>query len=144
MPKKNTAKQPNKKISSDILKIVFAERTPFQISEICIKNGVEKEEKIEEIAHQIGRVLLGKLPPDKLPAVLEKEAELDRFTAKKVAQEIDKIIFLPVKSSLEAVYGRGTYYKIKIRPPAKSKIAPPPEEKPKAPPREDVYREPIE
>jgi hypothetical protein len=144
MPKNNLSKQPSKKISSDILKIVFSEKTPFQISEICIKNRIEKEEKIEKIAHQVGRVLLGELPPDQLQAVLEKEVGLDQLTAKKVAQEISKIIFLPVKSSLGAVYDGGARYKIKIGPPAKPKITPPPEEKPKAPPGEDVYRESVE
>ena len=143
MSKDNSSKQPNKKIPSDILKIVFDERTPFQISEICIKNGVEEEEKIEEIAHQIGLVLLGKLPPKQLRAALEKEAKLDPLTATKINQEINQTIFAPVKSFLEEVY------KMEIVPPTEPKVTPP-EEKPPipstppAPPEKDVYREPIE
>ena len=143
-PKDNLSEQPNKKISSDILKIVFAEETPFQISEICIKNGVEEEEKIEEIAHQIGLVLLGKLPPKQLRAALEKEAKLDSLAATKINQEINQAIFAPVKSFLEEVY------KMEIVPQTEPKIAPSeekpkaPEETPEVPPKKDVYREPIE
>ena len=144
MSKNNSSKQPNKKIPSDILKIVFDERTPFQISEICIKNGVEEEEKIEEIAHQIGLVLLGKLPPKQLRTALEKEAKLDPLTATKINQEINQTIFAPVKSFLEEVY------KMEIVPLTEPKVAPSeeepktPEEKPEVPPKKDVYREPIE
>jgi len=145
MSKNNSSEQPNKKISPDILKIVFAERTPFQISEICIKNGVEEEEKIEEIAYQIGRVLLGKLPPNELREIFEKELTLDSLIAKKISEEINLNILSPVKDSLAKVYGK------EITPPAKpTKITPPPEattppeEKPLTPPAKDVYRETIE
>jgi len=137
MPKNNLPKQPDKKISADILKTIFSEETPLQISEICIKNGVE-EEKIEKIAHQIGLVLLGKLPPKQLRAALEKEAKLDPLTATKINQEINQAIFAPVRSFLEEVY------KMEIIPPAKPEIAPPIEEKPEVPPKKDTYREPME
>ena len=142
MPKKNTPKQSKEKIVADALKTIFSEEGFLQISEICVKNGAE-EEKIEEIAHQIGLVLLGKLPPKQLRAALEKEAKLDPLTATKINQEINQTIFAPVKSFLEEVY------KMEIVPPTEPKVTPP-EEKPPipstppAPPEKDVYREPIE
>jgi len=146
MPKdytKEELKKPKEVIPSDVLEALFSEETPFKISEICIKNGVEEEEKIEEISHQVGLVLLGKLPPNELRGVFEKEIKLDPLTAMKVVQEIDRTIFLPIKSSLEEIY------KIEIKPPAGlPPIKPPeiawPEEKPPALPGKDVYREPIE
>jgi len=143
MPKKNTPKQSKEKIVADALKTIFSEEGFLQISEICVKNGAE-EEKIEEIAHQIGLVLLGKLPPKQLRAALEKEAKLDPLTATKINQEINQTIFAPVKSFLEEVY------KMEIVPPTEPKVAPSeeepktPEEKPEVPPKKDVYREPIE
>jgi len=143
MPKKNTPKQSKEEILADALKTIFSEEGSLQISEICIKNEVG-EEKIEEIAHQIGLVLLGKLPPKQLRAALEKEAKLDPLTATKINQEINQAIFAPVKSFLEEAY------KMEIVPPTEPKVAPPeekpkaPEEKPEVPPKKDVYREPIE
>ncbi len=150
MPKDNLSKQPKEEILADALKTIFSEDGFLQISEICIKNEIG-EEKIEEIAHQIGLVLLGKLPPKQLRTALEKEAKLDPLTATKINQEINQTIFAPVKSFLEEVY------KIEIAPPAKpAGVTPPPEEKspeeepktpeekPEVPPKKDVYREPIE
>jgi len=56
-----------------------------------------------------------------------------------VAQEINRFVFYPVKTSLEELY------KIEIAPSAKpAGITPPPEEKPPVPAKEDVYREPVE
>jgi len=143
MPKDNLSKQPKEEILADALKTIFSEDGFLQISEICIKNEIG-EEKIEEIAHQIGLVLLGKLPPKQLRAALEKEAKLDPLTATKINQEINQTIFAPVKSFLEEVY------KMEIVPPTEPKVAPSeeepktPEEKPEVPPKKDVYREPIE
>ncbi|PIQ06220.1 MAG: hypothetical protein COW72_02175 [Candidatus Nealsonbacteria bacterium CG18_big_fil_WC_8_21_14_2_50_37_10] len=143
MPKDNLSKQPKEEILADALKTIFSEDGFLQISEICIKNEIG-EEKIEEIAHQIGLVLLGKLPPKQLRTALEKEAKLDPLTATKINQEINQTIFAPVKSFLEEVY------KMEIVPPTEPKVAPSeeepktPEEKPEVPPKKDVYREPIE
>jgi len=139
MPKSSQKKSSEifKKLSPDLVRIIYSEETPLQISEICIKSGVE-EEKIEEIAHQIGLVLLGKLPPKKLQKTIEKEVELIPSIAQKISKEIDSNIFSPVKDSLAKVYGE------EIAPPAKPKMAPPPKEKPPAPPEKDIYREPIE
>ena len=144
MPKKQKRKL-KEKITSDILKTLFSKKTTLRISEICIKNGIEEEEKIEEIAHQIGLVLLGKLPPKEFQKTLEEKVKFTPETTEKINREINQTIFYPVKSSLEDLY------KIKITPSAKpakitppSETTPPPEEKPEAPPREDVYREFIE
>jgi len=144
MPKEYTKEELKKlreKISPDVLKILLSESTPLQISEICIRNGIEEEGKIEEIAHQIGLVLLGQLSPAELRAVLEEKVKLDPLTATKVNQEINNAIFQPIKSSLEKIY------EIEMAPPARPKVPfppKPPEEKPEVPPRKDIYREPIE
>ncbi len=121
----------------------FAEETGDNIFEICKRNDATEEQG--DITDYVSRVLVGILPPEDLQKELEKEVGLKKEVAKKVAQEINRYIFYPVKPALEELY------KIEIAPPAKpTKITPPPEatappeEEPPAPPTKDVYREPIE
>ena len=126
------------KITPELKEAIFSEATADTVFNICTRNKIE-DERISEVAKYTGRVLLGILPPNDFQGVLEKEVKLEKEVAKRVAQEINRFIFYPVKSSLEELY------KIEITPPAKpTKITPPPEEKPPAPPKEDVYREPVE
>ena len=130
------------KLPQELKDALFAEETGNNIYDICKKNGAL--ESLDKVVEYVGQVLVGVLPPDEFQETLEKEMGLEKDIAKKVAQEINRFIFYPVKPLLEELY------KIEIAPPAKpTKITPPPEatappeEKPKAPPREDVYREPI-
>lgn len=125
------------KLPDELKEAIFSSETANNIYDICLRNGIE-DDRISEIARYTGRVLLGILPLDEFQKTLEKEIKIEKDKAKKVAREIDRFIFYPVKSSLEEIY------KIEIAPPAKPKVTPPPkppEEKPKAPPKEDVYRE---
>ena len=124
------------KLSPELKEAIFSEETADRIEDICLRNEVE-DERISEIARYTGRVLLGVLPPDEFQEVLEKELKIEKDKAKRVAREINRFIFYPVKSSLEELY------KIEIAPPAKPKVAPLPEEKPEAPSLKDIYREPI-
>jgi hypothetical protein len=127
-----------KKLPKELQDAIFAEETAIHIDEICKRYEVP-EEKVPEIAKEVGNVLLGLLPPNEFQEILEKEIKLEREIAKKVAQEIYRFIFYPVKSSL------GELYKIEIAAPAQpTKITPPPGEKPKIPEKKDIYREPIE
>jgi len=139
MPKKYTREEFWKlyeKLPQELKDALFAEETGDNIYETCKRNGVENN--LDQIVEYVGQVLVGVLPPDEFQATLEKEVKLNKDVAKKVAQEINRFIFYPVKSSLEELY------KIEIAPPAKPKVVPPPEEKPPAPPAKDIYREPIE
>ena len=139
MPKKYTREEFWKlyeKLPQELKDALFAEETGNNIYETCKRNGVENN--LDQIVEYVGQVLDGVLPPDEFQATLEKEVKLKKDIAKKVAQEINRFIFYPVKSSLEELY------KIEIAPPAKPKVVPPPEEKPPAPPAKDIYREPIE
>jgi len=145
MPKKYTNKESWKlfeKLPEELQEVIFSVETANNIWNICERNRVDE---ISKVAKYVGNVLLGVLPPDEFQETLEKEMGIEKDLAKKVAQEINRFIFYPVKPLLEELY------KTEIAPPAKpTKITPPPEatappeEIPKAPPREDVYREPIE
>ncbi|PIU16610.1 hypothetical protein COT20_00025 [bacterium (Candidatus Gribaldobacteria) CG08_land_8_20_14_0_20_39_15] len=139
MVKKYTSEQFWKlyeKLPQELKDALFAEETGDNIYETCKRNGVE--EHLDQIVEYVGQVLVGVLPPDDFQESLEKELRLEKEVAKKVAQEINRFIFYPVKSSLEELY------KIEIAPPAKPKVIPPPEEKPPAPPAKDIYREATE
>ncbi len=114
-----------------------SDETANNIQDICEKHEIT--EHASDIVDQISRVLLGVLPPDEFQGVLEKEIGLEKEVAKKVAQEINRFIFYPVKSSLEELYS------MEITPPAQMKIpGPATEKKPTAPKRKDVYRESVQ
>lgn len=102
-----------KRVPSDILGLFFSEKTPLQISEICLRNGVEDGEKISQIAYWIGRVLLGGLSPEKLPETLEKEVRIETEAAQKISGEINETLFSPVEETLS------TFYKGKVPPTTK-------------------------
>jgi len=118
---KKTSRQSKEKISPNILKIVFSEKTPFQISKICIENGIEGEEKIEQVAHYTGLVLLGKLTLKEFQKTLEEKVEIDPETAEKINQEISETILSTIKSNVKK-----------------------PEVKIKTHPKKDTYRELVE
>ncbi len=140
MPKKYTQEQFWKlyeKLPQELKDAVFAEETGNNISEICERN--KAEENLGDIVDYVGQVLVGVLPPEEFQKVLEKEIGLGKETAKKIAQEINRFIFYPVKPSLEQLY------KIEITSSEKptettTESAP----KPETPPDKDTYREPVE
>jgi len=124
------------KLPQELRDAIFSEETSKNIWEICERNNIKE---ISKIGKYTGRVLLGILPPDEFQETLEKELKLKKDLAKKVAREINRFIFYPVKTSLEEIY------KIPVvPPPAELKVAPAPKEKSVTPPEKDIYREPIE
>jgi len=153
MPEEYTREQLWKlyeKLPQELKEVIFSEETADSIWEICSRNGVE-DERISEIARYTGRVLMGILPPAEFQETLEKELKLEKETAKKVAREINRLIFYPARTSLEELY------KIEITPfapptpkavPVEEKPVPPKEAPPKPaeekPKKEDIYREPVE
>ena len=141
MPKEYTREELWKlyqKLPEELQEAIFSEETADHIGNTCERYDI-KEETIPEIAKQVGNVLSGILPPAEFQTALEKDIGLEKDDAKKVAQEINRFIFYPVKASLEELY------KIEITPPAKpTGITPPPEEKPPAPSEKDTYRETVE
>lgn len=144
MPKKYTSEQfweLYKKLPQELKDALFAEETGNNIYTICKRYDIE--EGIGVMVDCVGNVLLGLLPPDEFQKTIEEELKMEKETAEKVAREIYRFVFYPVKSSLEKLY------KIKIAPSAKPAWeAPTPEEKPEVKteekPKEDIYREPIE
>ena len=128
-----------KNLPQELKNVLFAEETGNYVYEICEKNEIK--EKMGQIVDYVGQVLIGVLPPENFQKTLEKEVELPSETAKKVTQEIHRLIFYPVKPCLEELY------RVEITgAPVSSKpeTPPPAEEKPSVPPGKDVYRETVE
>ncbi|MDO8663340.1 MAG: hypothetical protein Q7K28_00655 [Candidatus Wildermuthbacteria bacterium] len=121
---------------------LFSEETGNNTSEICKK--YEAEKNLGEIVDCIGAVLVGVLPPEDFQKELEKEIKMEKETAKKVAQEINRFIFYPVKPALEQLYNMGV-----TKPDGQTEKpvtlgAEVREETPVQPAGKDTYREQIE
>ena len=130
-----------KNFSQKLIELANSEKTASQIAEVCLKNGVVDEGKIENIAYYITSVLLGSLPLEILPKALVTNLKIDTEVAKKISEEVNRLIFSQVKEELAKLYQK----EVSAKPPARpKKPSPPPEEKPKRPPGKDVYREPVE
>lgn len=130
------------KLPDELREAIFSAETADNIWDICDRNEAEE---VSKVAKYTGYVLVGVLSPDEFQKTLEEEVGLEKETAKKVAQEINRFVFYPVKTVLEEIY------KVPIAPPpVTARVVPPtpeapsPEEKPPTPPGEDIYREPIE
>jgi hypothetical protein len=138
MTKKYTSEQFWKlydKLPQELKDALFAEETGENIYDICKRNEIS--ENLDSIVEYVGQVLVGVLPPGDFKETLEKELKLEERIAKKIAQELNRFIFYPVRNSLEKLY------KIEITTLAKSKTTPSIEEKHPIPLTEDTYREPI-
>ena len=145
--------------SNKLIELATSQETASQIAEICLKNRIEEEQKIEKIAYYISFVLLSQLPPGTLPKALEKNLPLKPEIAKKISEEVNQLIFAPVKDDLTELYKEIDSEGIEDLTPALSEEKPkksPPlptetpvktglsEEKAKRPPKKDAYREPVE
>lgn len=143
MPKKYTKEEYwelYKKLPQELKDALFDEETGDNIYEICKRNEIE--ENLEAIVDCVGNVLLGLLPPEDFQKTLEKELSMEEAVAKKIAQEINRFVFYPVKPALEQLYKTGV---------APTEIEEPSfvettegKEKQTKPAREDIYKEPIE
>jgi hypothetical protein len=133
-------------LPDDLKEALFSEKTADDIYDTCVENGTE--EKNLEVAKYVGHVLLGLLSPDELEKTLKEKLTIADDSAKKISQEITRLVFFPLKTRLEALY------KIKMAPLPSSETAEPAKELPKeelpieqAPKKragKDIYRETIE
>jgi len=137
------------KLPQELKDVLFAEETGDNIYDVCERNKIE--ENLETVVNLVGQVLVGVLAPEDFQNTLEEELIIEKDVAKKIAQEINRFIFYPVKPVLEQLYQVGvaptekTAEKLTIeRPEIKSEIPGTEDEKPTRPSKKDVYREPIE
>jgi len=128
-----------KKIPQELQDALFAEETGNNIYDICQRNGAE--ESLGIIVDYVGQVLVGILPPKDFQKILEKELKLNKDLVEKIAQEINRFIFSPVKESLATLYEIGPAEAVSgvVEETGLSS-----ESKPKERKGPDIYREPIE
>ncbi|MFH1643312.1 MAG: hypothetical protein ABH967_01585 [Patescibacteria group bacterium] len=130
------------KLPSEMKAHILSEETATNIFDICDRNNIDID-TISQTASFIGQTLLGVLSPENLKQTLTQELSLGKEQAQKVNQEIQEIIFAPVKEDLEKIYS------IKLAP-SKIKKAGPIDNREirettnKKTLRKDSYRETIE
>lgn len=91
---------------------MYSEKNAENIKRACENSGVSGPDEIFNAAKNIGYVFLGLLPPDNLPLALQKDLQIEAGVAGQISGEIANSIFLPVKKTLENLYG----IKIEIQP----------------------------
>ncbi len=124
------------KLPEELKDALFAEETGENIYDVCKRNKIL--ENLNSIVECVGQVLVGVLPPGDLKETLDKELKLKKGIAKKVTQELNRLIFYPVKNSLNELY------EIETTASTKPKATVSVEEKPSISPRKDAYKESIE
>ena len=123
------------KLPPTLKEVVFSEKAAEAIYSVCEKNNIDR---VSDLARYVQDVLLGILKPDEFQLTVETGLGLEKDIAKKVAQEINRFIFYPVKKSLEDIYS------MEIISPAQMKVPESIAEKKRtALKRKDSYREPI-
>jgi len=144
------------RLPEELKDMFFSESASNDLVSICNRYGITEDEKIDEIGKYVGWVLLGLLPPEDLEEALEKEIGLGIYESKKIAQEVDRFIFQPVRSSLEGLYKKEIKKEEKettpqleeeifSKPEGKiSEETKPTEVKEYKQKQTDIYREPIE
>lgn len=68
----------------------------------CIANDVE--EKLPIVVNCVGNVLLGVLPLNEFPKELETKMKVKPEVAKNVVNQLNRLIFFPVKNSILSLY----------------------------------------
>ncbi len=89
-------------LPEDLKEALFSEKTADDIYDVCVENGLE--EKNLELAKYTGYVLLGLLSPNDFEKTLEEKLAIADESAKKISQAITRLVFFPLKTSLEPLY----------------------------------------
>lgn len=122
-----------KTLPEELQEALFSTEAADFVYNICEENNIEKS---AEIIKYISDVLIGLLPVEEFQKTLEKELGIEKETAKKVAREINRFIFLPVRPFLERLCETKSFSE------KESSVVL--EEVDKKNSKEDVYREPIQ
>lgn len=90
------------KLPEDLQEAVFSPHNADLNRSLADKYDFSDE--VSKFATLEGRVLLGLIPPDQFKDKIENELNLEPETAKQVSQETQKLIFDPVRESLDKIY----------------------------------------
>jgi len=90
-------------LPEELKETILSEETAETIRGICERHSVS-DKVIPEVARLVGEILIGLLPPENLPRVMEKNLGIDKEKADSVSREINRFILFPVKDSLAEFY----------------------------------------
>ena len=128
-----------KKLPQELRETVFSGETADNVYDICEKNDIEN---VSQLTRYVQDVLLGILSTAEFEETIKKELKLTKQAAKKVAQQINRFIFYPVRPLLEELY-RVEITPVSLEKPGLIAKTPAPKKEESAPPRKDTYREPV-
>lgn len=133
------------KLPEELKDAIFAESTTNNISKACSDNGLS-EDLVPDVSKFTGKVLMGLLAPKDFPITLELELNLDSEQARKIAWDIDRMVFAHLRISLNKLYADNIAEKEKVSDNIKeegSEIKEQKIETPKTDSSKDPYREPL-
>lgn len=131
------------KLPQELKDAVFAQETTNAISGACERNQIQ--EYVGDIADLVGAVLIGLLLPQDFQKEIEKLG-IPKKTSEKVAMEINRFVFYPVKPALEQLHKLEIEVSAKVVTPQPSAVPneAPAEEQKQELRKDDQYREPLE
>ena len=81
---------------------VFSEENARHLFSLAERYGIED---VSQISYYVGLVFLGILPPEQFRDILAKELKRnDPATTAAIYREIDRLVFYPVRPSLDQMY----------------------------------------
>lgn len=130
------------KLPQELKKAVFSNDTAEDIFNTCQRHDVNN---VADVATYAGYVLMGLILPQDFPKTLEQDAKLSPETAGAVSQDLNRLVFYPVKPALEQLHRIEIEVTAKVVTPQPQEEGQPEEQEPEQKPRgEDTYREPLE
>lgn len=101
LPKKKFWELYNK-LPVELQDALFSEEMGDNVIEICERYGALSS--LDFVMDGVTDVMLGVLPPNEFLDSLEKNLKLDAAAARKMAHELNRFVFFPVKAPLEQIY----------------------------------------
>ena len=92
------------KLPQELKGAVFSEENAEHISRICERYDIAEPPKI---AYQVGLVLMGVLLPEEFEKTLVGELEIEQEKAARIARDIHRFVFYPVKPALNQLHKPG-------------------------------------
>ena len=132
-------------LPEDLRQALFSQEIADMISDICVDENIS-EKQIDKISKYVGYVILGILSPNDLEKTIKEDLFLEEPSARRINQQILRLIFLPLKTSLELIHKTEIELPSEIteeKIAAKEKTSQKEEASSKRQGK-DVYREPVE
>lgn len=92
------------KLPEDLQQAIFSVEVAEHINNTCERSNVSNN-KVSQVAKFTGRVLMGLLTPEEFKIRLKEEVKLSEPAVKNVFRGINRLVFMPVRETLSALYG---------------------------------------